>query len=154
MEEGTFRQDLLYRINTIELHIPPLRERGNDIILLAEFFLQRYARKYQKEMRGLTREAKNKLLKYVWPGNVRELQHTMERAVILGDGSLLQPDNFLFQAVTPRIKEDEDILNLERLERQAIERAMRLSEGNVTRAAEYLGITRFALYRKLEKLGL
>ncbi len=105
-------------------------------------------------MRGLTREAKNKLLKYVWPGNVRELQHTMERAVILGDGSLLQPDNFLFQAVTPRIKEDEDILNLERLERQAIERAMRLSEGNVTRAAEYLGITRFALYRKLEKLGL
>lgn len=113
-----------------------------------------YARKYQKEMRGLTREAKNKLLKYVWPGNVRELQHTMERAVILGDGSLLQPDNFLFQAVTPRIKEDEDILNLERLERQAIERAMRLSEGNVTRAAEYLGITRFALYRKLEKLGL
>ena len=154
VEEGTFRQDLLYRINTIELHIPPLRERGNDIILLAEFFLQRYARKYQKEMRGLTREAKNKLLKYVWPGNVRELQHTMERAVILGDGSLLQPDNFLFQAVTPRIKEDEDILNLERLERQAIERAMRLSEGNVTRAAEYLGITRFALYRKLEKLGL
>lgn len=154
VEEGTFRQDLLYRINTIELHIPPLRERGNDIILLAEFFLQRYARKYQKEMRGLTREAKNKLLKYVWPGNVRELQHTMERAVILGDGSLLQPDNFLFQAVTPRIKEDEDILNLERLERQAIEKAMRLSEGNVTRAAEYLGITRFALYRKLEKLGL
>ena len=154
VEEGTFRQDLLYRINTIELHIPPLRERGNDIILLAEFFLQRYARKYQKEMRGLTREAKNKLLKYVWPGNVRELQHTMERAVILGDGSLLQPDNFLFQAVTPRIKEDEDILNLERLERQDIERAMRLSEGNVTRAAEYLGITRFALYRKLEKLGL
>lgn len=154
VEEGTFRQDLLYHINTIELHIPPLRERGNDIILLAEFFLQRYARKYQKEMRGLTREAKNKLLKYVWPGNVRELQHTMERAVILGDGSLLQPDNFLFQAVTPRIKEDEDILNLERLERQAIEKAMRLSEGNVTRAAEYLGITRFALYRKLEKLGL
>lgn len=155
VEEGHFRQDLLYRINTIELSIPPLRERGNDILLLAEHFLQRYARKYQKEVRGLTREAKNKLLKYTWPGNVRELQHTMERAVILGDGSMLRPESFLFQTASCRIQKDEkEILNLEQLERKAVERAMRLSEGNVTRAAEYLGITRFALYRKLEKLGL
>ena len=154
VEEGNFRQDVLYRSNTIELHIPPLRERGNDIILLADYFLQRYARKYQKEMRGLTREAKAKLLRYSWPGNVRELQHTMERAVILGDGSLLRPDNFLFQASSPRLKKEEEILNLEQLERQAVEKAMRLSEGNMTRAAEYLGITRFALYRKIEKLGL
>ena len=156
VEEERFRQDLLYRINTIELHIPPLRERGNDILLLADHFLQRYARKYQKEMRGLTREAKNKLLKYAWPGNVRELQHTMERAVILGDGSLLRPENFVFQtspAQRPR-KEEKEVLNLEQLERQAVERAMRLSEGNMTKAAEYLGITRFALYRKIEKLGL
>lgn len=152
VEEGNFRQDLLYRINTIEIHIPPLRDRGNDIILLAEHFLDRYARKYKKEMRGLTREAKNKLLKYTWPGNVRELQHTMERAVILGDGSLLKPENFLFH--TSKQKKEEDILNLEILERQAIEKAMRISEGNISRAAEYLGITRFALYRKLEKLGL
>ena len=105
-------------------------------------------------MRGLTREAKNKLLKYSWPGNVRELQHTIERAVILGDGSLLRPENFMFHASAPRQKKEEETLNLEQLERQAVERAMRLSEGNVTRAAEYLGITRFALYRKLEKLGL
>ena len=155
VEEGRFRQDLLYRINTIELHIPPLRQRGDDILLLADYFLGRYARKYRKEMRGLTREAKNKLLRYAWPGNVRELQHTMERAVILGDGSLLRPENFVFQATTPRPrKEEQEVLNLEQLERQAIERAMRLSEGNVSRAAEYLGITRFALYRKLEKLGL
>ena len=157
VEEERFRQDLLYRINTIELHIPPLRERGNDILLLADHFLQRYARKYQKEMRGLTREAKNKLLKYAWPGNVRELQHTMERAVILGDGSLLRPENFVFQATAPASrprKEEKEVLNLEQLERQAVERAMRLSEGNMTKAAEYLGITRFALYRKIEKLGL
>ena len=154
VEEGDFRQDLLYRINTIELHIPPLRERGNDIILLAEYFLQRYARKYLKEMRGLTREAKNKLLKYSWPGNVRELQRTIERAATSGDGSLLRPENFMFHASAPRQKKEEETLNLEQLERQAVERAMRLSEGNVTRAAEYLGITRFALYRKLEKLGL
>lgn len=152
--DGSFRQDLLYRINTIEIQIPPLRERGDDIILLAQYFLDRYARKYNKEMRGLTREAKNKLLKYTWPGNVRELQHTMERAVILGDGSLLKPENFLFHVVPKQKKEDEVPLNLEQLERQAIEKAMRLSEGNMTRAAEYLGITRFALYRKLEKLGL
>ena len=154
VDEGSFRQDLLYRINTIEIHIPPLRERGNDIILLAEYFLDRYARKYKKEMRGLTREAKNKLLKYTWPGNVRELQHTMERVVILGDGSLLKPENFQFHVTPKQKKEEEIVLNLEQLERQTIEKAMKLSEGNISRAADYLGITRFALYRKLEKLGL
>ena len=154
VEDGNFRQDLLYRINTIEIHIPPLRERGNDIILLAEHFLNHYARKYKKEMHGLTREAKNKLLKYAWPGNVRELQHTIERAVILGDGSMLKPENFLFHATPKQKKDEEMVLNLEQLERQAIEKALRISDGNISRAAEYLGITRFALYRKLEKLGL
>lgn len=154
VSEGNFRQDLLYRINTIEIHIPPLRERGNDIILLAEYFLKRYAHKYKKEIRGLNREAKNKLLKYAWPGNVRELQHSIERAVILSDASLLRPENFLFHATPKPSKDEETTLNLEQLERRAIERAMKLSEGNISRAAEYLGITRFALYRKLEKLGL
>ena len=145
VEDGNFRQDLLYRINTIEIHIPPLRERGNDIILLADHFLDRYTRKYKKKIHGLTREAKNKLLKYAWPGNVRELQHTIERAVILGDGSMLKPENFLFHTTSKQKKEEEVVLNLEQLERQAID---------ISRAAEYLGITRFALYRKLEKLGL
>ena len=154
VEDGNFRQDLLYRINTIEIHIPPLRERGNDIILLADHFLDRYTRKYKKEIHGLTREAKNKLLKYAWPGNVRELQHTIERAVILGDGSMLKPENFLFHTTSKQKKEEEVVLNLEQLERQAIEKALRISNGNISRAAEYLGITRFALYRKLEKLGL
>ena len=154
VEDGNFRQDLLYRINTIEIHIPPLRERGNDIILLADHFLDRYTRKYKKKIHGLTREAKNKLLKYAWPGNVRELQHTIERAVILGDGSMLKPENFLFHTTSKQKKEGEVVLNLEQLERQAIEKALRISNGNISRAAEYLGITRFALYRKLEKLGL
>ena len=154
VEDGNFRQDLLYRINTIEIHIPPLRERGNDIILLADHFLDRYTRKNKEEIHGLTREAKNKLLKYAWPGNVRELQHTIERAVILGDGSMLKPENFLFHTTSKQKKEEEVILNLEQLERQAIEKALRISNGNISRAAEYLGITRFALYRKLEKLGL
>lgn len=154
VEDGNFRQDLLYRINTIEIHIPPLRERGNDIILLADHFLDRYTRKYKKEIHGLTREAKNKLLKYTWPGNVRELQHTIERAVILGDGSMLKPENFLFHTTSKQKKEEEVVLNLEQLERQAIEKALRISNGNISRAAEYLGITRYALYRKPEKLGL
>ena len=104
VEDGNFRQDLLYRINTIEIHIPPLRERGNDIILLADHFLDRYTRKYKKKIHGLTREAKNKLLKYAWPGNVRELQHTIERAVILGDGSMLKPENFLFHTTSKQKK--------------------------------------------------
>ena len=153
--EGNFRQDLLYRINTIELRIPPLRERGEDILLLAEHFLAKYNRKYRKEAKGLTREAKNKLLKYNWPGNVRELQHTLERAVILSDSNLLRPNDFLFPTATAGSEEEEtQELNLEKLERKAIEQALRTSNGNISRAAELLGITRFALYRKMEKLDL
>lgn len=153
VEEGTFRQDLLYRINTIEIHIPPLREREGDVLLLAEHFLSRFARKYKKTITGFTRETKNKLQTYAWPGNVRELQHAIERAIILSDTSMLHPENFMLQPGV-RKKADDAQLNLEQLEREAIEKALRRAEGNVTRAAELLGITRFALYRKLEKLGL
>ena len=154
VEEGTFRQDLLYRINTIELHIPPLRERGNDIQLLADYFLSRYARKYKKEIKGLSRDARNKLQNYEWPGNVRELQHAIERAVILSDRQMLKPENFMLQPSASKKKADTEELNLSILEKEAIERALRRADGNVTRAAELLGITRFALYRKLDKLGL
>ena len=152
--QGTFRQDLLYRINTIELHIPPLRERGNDIQLLADYFLARYARKYKKEIRGLSRDARSKLQNYSWPGNVRELQHAIERAVILSDGTMLRPENFMLQPTVSNKTADLEELNLSILEKEAIERALRRAEGNVTRAAQLLGITRFALYRKLDKLGL
>ena len=154
VEEGNFRQDLLYRINTIEIHIPPLRDRGEDVLLLADYFLQRYIHKYKKEINGLSREAKQKLMRYHWPGNVRELQHAIERAVILSDSSLLKPANFMLQPQPEKKVDADEILNLEQLERHAIERAMKRSEGNLSRAAEYLGITRYALYRKLEKLGL
>ena len=154
VEEGTFRQDLLYRINTIELHIPPLRERGNDIQLLADYFLIRYARKYKKEIKGLSREARSKLQNYNWPGNVRELQHAIERAVILSDGLMLKPENFMLQPSVTKKKAELEELNLSILEKEAIERALRRADGNLTRAAELLGITRFALYRKLDKLGL
>ena len=151
VEDGNFRQDLLYRINTIEIHIPSLRERGNDIILLAEHFLAHYALKYKKDIRTITREAKQKLMKYPWPGNVRELQHAMERAVILSDGFSLKAGDFLLRRPTEKSSALDEILNLEQLEKTAIERAMKRCGGNVSQAAELLGITRYALYRKLEK---
>lgn len=159
VKKGDFRQDLLYRINTIEIQIPPLRERGEDILLLSDYFLGKYARKYKKEISSINREARQKLMRYGWPGNVRELQHAIERAVILAGSSTLRPENFILETghashpSTPSALTDET-LNLEHLERKAIEVAMKRSEGNLTKAAEYLGITRYTLYRKLEKLGL
>ena len=154
VEEGTFRQDLLYRINTIEIHIPPLRERGDDIVLLAEHFLQKYAHKYKKEILGLSREAKQKLLRYSWPGNVRELQHAIERAVILAQFGWLRPDDFMLTPQPEKKSLLDETLNLEELELKAIQRAMKKAVGNVSNAAEMLGITRYTLYRKLQKLGL
>ena len=153
--DGRFREDLYYRLNTVPIQVPALRERGEDILLLAEHFLNGYNRKYKKEIRGLTREAKAKLMRYSWPGNVRELQHTLERAVILSENNQLRPDDFFFPATDKSRKEDEDEeLNLEKVERRTVERALRASGGNMSRAAELLGITRYTLYRKLEKLGL
>jgi transcriptional regulator with PAS, ATPase and Fis domain len=152
--EGSFRQDLLYRINTVEIHIPPLRERGDDVLLLADFFLNKFAKKYNKQIRGIGRDAKLMLKKYDWPGNVRELQHAVERAVIMADSTVLKPYNFMLQEIAqPQMPADTGgmTMNLEELERDAIERAMRRADGNISRAAELLGITRFALYRKLNK---
>ena len=148
--EGRFREDLLYRINTIEITIPPLRERGEDIILLAEHFLHTYANKYNKVVKTLNRDARQKLLRHTWPGNVRELMHAVERAVLLAKGSALCAQDFVLNETSRRTAQTQT-LNLERLEQEAIERAMQIAVGNVTRAAELLGITRFALYRKLNK---
>ena len=154
VDEGNFRQDLLYRINTIEIHIPPLREREEDVLLLADHFLEKFAHKYKKNIQGLTREAKQKLMRYSWPGNVRELQHAIERAVILSQYAWLRPDDFM---LTPQQEKNgplDEILNLEELELRAIKRALKRCAGNVSNAAELLGITRYALYRKMEKLNL
>ena len=154
VEEGSFRQDLLYRINTIEVHIPPLRERGEDVLLLAEHFLKRFNHKYKKEIHGMNREAKQKLMRYHWPGNVRELQHAMERAVIMSDASMLKADCFMLQPQPEKKSALDEIFNLEELERKAIERALKHCAGNQSQACELLGITRYALYRKIEKWGL
>ena len=146
VENGRFRSDLLYRINTIELHIPPLRERGDDVILLAEHFAHRFAQKYKKNVKGIAKDAQNKLLAYRFPGNVRELQHAVERAVILSNGNLLKADDFTLQTTQSRKHKTDELLNLETLENQAINKA-----GNINKAATLLGITRFALYRKMKQ---
>lgn len=157
--EGTFRQDLFYRLNTIELHLPPLRERGEDIVLLAEYFLKIYSGKYSVGDVVLSASAKLKLLKHTWPGNVRELQHCIERAIVLGDKMELAAEDIRLEdsvvaSGTSSGSIKVDSLNLQTLEREAIKRAISLSNGNLTQAAELLGITRFALYRKIDKLGV
>ena len=157
--EGAFRQDLFYRLNTIELHLPPLRDRGEDIVLLAEYFLKIYSGKYSVGDVRLGASAKQKLLKYTWPGNVRELQHCIERAIVLGDKTELAAEDIRLEdsvvaSGTSSGSIKVDSLNLQTLEREAIKRAISLSNGNLTQAAELLGITRFALYRKIDKLGV
>ena len=166
--EGTFRQDLFYRLNTIELHLPPLRDRGEDIVLLAEYFLKIYSGKYSVGDVRLGASAKQKLLKHTWPGNVRELQHCIERAIVLGDKMELAAEDIRLEdsvvasgtsasnSATGSASGSVNIdsLNLQTLEREAIKRAISLSNGNLTQAAELLGITRFALYRKIDKLGV
>lgn len=151
VDRGEFRQDLLYRINTIELHIPPLRDRGSDIELLANYFLKRFARKYKKDIKSITSSAIRKLREYSWPGNVRELQHTIERAVILSSGYTISADDLILTPTNTRKAKVEN-LNLEDIERIAIEKALDRADGNMSQAAEILGISRYALYRKVDKM--
>ncbi|MDE6692090.1 MAG: sigma-54 dependent transcriptional regulator [Muribaculaceae bacterium] len=150
--DGSFRQDLLYRINTIELHIPPLRERRDDIILLADYFTGKIAERYRLDKPRLSASARDKLMHHSWPGNVRELQHVMERAIVLATGSELTADDVA--VAKSQQAAAMETLNLEALEREAIMRAISRSAGNLSQAAELLGISRYALYRKIEKYGL
>ncbi len=154
---GTFRQDLYYRINTMELHIPPLRSRGNDIVLLTKHFIRELAKKYDKQVEGISEEAMAKLKAYEWPGNVRELRHAIERAIVLCDGDTIQAEGLMLSptsTASATAKSIEEELNLVALERKAVEKALQCAGGNMSKAAGLLGITRYALYRKIEKMGL
>ena len=151
--EGGFRQDLLYRLNTVEINLPPLRDREEDIPLLARHYLGVYGRKYQKGEVQLSREALRSLQKYAWPGNIRELQHALERAVILADRPLLQPADFALSPGPSKVR-SRDSLNLESLEKVAIQQAIQKHGGNLSKAAEELGFGRSTLYRKLTKYDL
>lgn len=151
--EGRFREDLLFRLNTIEIHLPPLRERREDIPLLAAHFLRRQAAQYRKPLDGFTADAMQALLGYRWPGNVRELEHTIERAVLLAPGEAVRSEDLGLRdpaAETTSI----EAMELEEVERLLIRKALARHDGNVSRAAEALGLSRSALYRRLQRYGL
>jgi DNA-binding NtrC family response regulator len=155
VEETAFRQDLLYRINTVEIPLPPLRERTGDIPLLANHFLKNYSKKYKKVIKGLSSAALKTLNQYHWPGNVRELQHAIERAVIMGDSEILQSEDFILTSKKRRVTDFEiDSFNLEEIEKNVIEKVLKQHQGNITQAATDLGLTRTSLYRRMEKHGL
>ena len=156
VKENRFRQDLLYRINTIEIEIPALRERFEDIPLLANHFLKHYAAKYDKSVNKISEGAMARMHKHPWPGNIRELQHSIERAIILSGSSVLQPEDFNF---APAASKDDGQLaleqyNLEEVEKLLIRKVLKKYNGNITQAASELGLTRSSLYRRLEKYGL
>ncbi len=155
VDSGRFRQDLLYRINTVEIHLPALRERRDDVPLLANHFLDVYGRKYRKEGLSLRAATLRKLERGPWPGNVRELQHAVERAVILSASPALAPEDFPLS--TPARATDGptlESLNLEEVEEAVVRRALAKNDGNVSRAARELGLTRTSLYRRLNRYGI
>lgn len=154
VRDRSFRQDLLYRINTIELALPPLRHRPDDIKPLAEHFLKRYVKQYNRPVTGLSPALLAEMKQYPWPGNVRELQHAVERAVILSAGATLEPADFVFRKGGSAASPVNETLQLEEIERKAIQQAMQKYSGSITDVAKELGLSRQALYRRLEKFGL
>ena len=156
IKEQKFRQDLLYRINTVEIHVPPLRERAGDIPLLAEHFRSLFARKYHKQAEQFSPGALKKLQQYHWPGNIRELRHVLERTVIMSESVVLQPEDFQFssagaQQTEQLVLEDADLGTVERI---MIQKMLKKYKGNVTQAAGALGLSRTSLYRRMEKYGI
>lgn len=152
-ERNEFRQDLLFRINTIHINIPPLRERKEDIVPLAELFLKKYSEKYQKENLTISDSAKERLTNHRWDGNVRELQHTMEKAVIMCDGNVVEPEHLgLYASVNVSLSKKD--VTFENSERNLIVEAMDSCNGNISLVAQKLGISRQTLYNKIKRYGL
>lgn len=154
VSEGSFREDLLYRINTVECTIPPLRKRTEDIPLLVNHFLEIYCKKYNKQKLYIPEGVIKRLQKYNWPGNIRELQHAIERAVIMSDGNELQSRDFSFLGDIQKEEQVFENYNLEDLEAWAIKNAIKKHNGNISHAAKELGLSRGAMYRRMEKYGI
>jgi DNA-binding NtrC family response regulator len=153
--QGRFRQDLVFRLNTVEIRLPPLRDRGDDIPRLAEHFLRLHRERYRRPIMGFTPEAFQALREHLWPGNVRELDHVVERAVLMSTGNVVTPfDLALESSPEARLSARLEELSLEDAERLLIRKALARFEGNANRAAEALGLSRSALYRRLQKYGL
>jgi DNA-binding NtrC family response regulator len=153
-EAGTFRSDLYFRLNTVEIHVPPLRERREDIPALAAHFLSRYAARYRRAVEGFEPAALQMVMSYGWPGNVRELDHTMERAVLMARGSRIELADLGLQTVKVASSQGLDEMSLEQVEAVLIRKALARSQGNVSHAADALGLSRGALYRRIEKYGI
>lgn len=152
ISDGLFREDLLYRINTITIELPPLRERGKDILLLAEYYLHKYMTKYDKHKLYINQKAQKKLLKYSWPGNVRELQHCIEKAVILADTQSLGEDSFTLSDASANQKIDLGNKTIEEMGNDMILACIEKEKGNLSAVAKKLGISRPTLYKKLKKI--
>jgi DNA-binding NtrC family response regulator len=151
---GNFREDLLYRLNTVEIHLPALRDRREDIPLLAAHFLHRNRERYRKQVTGYTPGAMELMLQYGWPGNVRELEHTVERALLLCRGELIEPANLSVGQSTRSNATSLDSLSIDEMQSQLIRKVLRRFDGNISQAASVLGLSRAALYRRIEKYGL
>jgi len=152
-KSGGFREDLLFRINTVEIHLPALRDRREDIPLLAAHFLGRNRSRYRKQVDGFSPAAMQQLMQYPWPGNVRELEHTIERAVLLCRGSEIEPANLAISSARPS-DVSFDNMSIDAVETLLIRKVLRRCDGNISQAAEALGLSRAALYRRIEKYGL
>ena len=153
VENQNFRQDLLFRINTIELHLPALRERNEDIEILANYFLERLKKKYKKDLKALSKDALKALNNYHWPGNIRELEHIIERAIIISETNEIDLVDLHFS--NKRFDDDTiATLNLAETEKMLVQKALDKHQGNISKAAKDLGLTRAALYRRLEKFEL
>ena len=154
VSSGRFREDLLFRLNTIEIHLPSLRERGEDIDLLANHFLRVYAERYRKKIAGFDQGAMQSLREHSWPGNVRELDHAIERAVLLAAGPMIRASDLALRAPNPTGSLRLEDMSLDEVEKHLIQRTLARHGGNVSRAADALGLSRSALYRRLEKFSL
>jgi DNA-binding NtrC family response regulator len=153
VDEGRFRQDLLFRLNTIEIHIPPLRDRREDTLALANFFLDRHATRYRKALAGFDPGAVQAMMEHRWPGNVRELNHVIERAVLMAAGTMIRAQDLALRPVQSGSQKLED-MSLEDVEAHLIKKALDRFGGNVSAAAEALGLSRSALYRRLQRYNL
>ncbi len=153
VDAGKFRQDLLFRLNTIEIHLPPLRDRREDIPLLALQFLRQHATRYRKNLAGFEEAATQALLRHTWPGNIRELNHSVERAVLMAPGNIIRASDLGLQAARDETRRLED-MSLEEVESYLIKRTLTRFDGNVSKAADALGLSRSAFYRRLQKYGL
>jgi DNA-binding NtrC family response regulator len=150
---GNFREDLLFRINTVEIHLPALRDRREDIPLLAQHFLSRNRARYRKQAVGFSPDAMQQMMQYAWPGNVRELEHTVERAVLLCRGDQIEPVNLAIAPARSSATSFEN-MSIDEVEALLIRKVLRRCDGNISKAAEALGLSRAALYRRIEKYGL